>query len=287
MAGKKNILIIGEFPVIHKGYASFFSRVLKDFPGADFYFGFLDKGTIEQLTSLEPDIRALPSREIKKIIEALLPGKQTFLVNKKNVSRLISRIRPSKIVILKGEKSQNFAENFLKKHRKLLKYYDVSLKWNSALEFKKKKTALSKKESREHKAFMDLAFVYAQNAKCWWRQVGSVLVKNKKVVLKSFNQMLPSDDECYKIGCIRDSIKPGKMPEICSVVHAEASIIAKAAQKGISLKDTVLYVTHFPCSACSKLVALSGIRKLVYSRGSSVFDGARVMQSRGVKIIKI
>jgi dCMP deaminase len=99
--------------------------------------------------------------------------------------------------------------------------------------------------------------------------------------------MLPTEDECYKIGCIRDSIEPGKDPEVCSVTHAEASIISLAARDGIPLKNTTLYVTHFPCPACAKLVALAGFKKIVYSRGSSVFDGERVMASRGVDIVKI
>jgi len=48
-----------------------------------------------------------------------------------------------------------------------------------------------------------------------------------------------------------------------------------------------MYVTHFPCPVCAKLIALSGIKKIIYSKGSSVFDGERVMKSRGVEIIKI
>lgn len=291
LSKKKNILIIGEFPVIHKGYASFFSSMLKDFPGADFYFGFLDKKQIKQMTKLEQDIRALPSSEIKKIIEALLPGRQTFSINGKNLPKLISRINPFKIIILKGEKSEDFAKRFLKaeKYGKLIRRYDISLKWDSGAvkEFKKEKSALSRKDLKAHEKFMDMAKKEAGNSKCWWRQVGAVLVKNKAVVLKAFNKMMPTDDECYKIGCVRDKIEPGKIPEMCSVAHAEAGIIAQAAKQGISLKGADLYVTHFPCSACAKLIALSGIKRVVYCRGSSVFDGAKVMESRGVEIIKI
>lgn len=288
----KNILIIGEFPVIHKGYLNFFNKILADFKKANFYFVFLDKKIVKKMTKLESDIRSLSFAETKKIIRAFLPIKEIFLMgNEKKLFRLMDKIRPYKIIILKGEKSQDFAKYFLKekKHAKLIKYYDISLRWHrkAVMEFKKEKSSFSKKEAQVYKKFMEAASKEAENSKCWWRQVGAVLVKEGKIVLRAFNKMMPTDDECYKIGCIRDEIEPGKLSEICSVTHAEASIVAAAAKQGLSLKGTTLFVTHFPCPACAKIVALSGVKKLIYSRGSAVFDGARVMENEGIKIIKI
>jgi len=285
----KKILVIGEFPVIHKGYIDFFSKILKKNKLANFYFGFLNKKIAKKTMKLEPDIRKIPIPEVKKVIAVYLPVKNFFLFNKNNYSELIKNVGPQKIVILKGEKSENFAADYLKKYQKIIQYYDVRLRWPSkkVAEFKKEKSHLLKSESNRYKKFMKEAFKEAENSKCWWRQVGAVLVKKRKIILRSFNEMMPFDDECYKIGCIRDEIPPGKFPEICSVAHSEATIIATAAQKGISLKDTTIYVTHFPCPACAKLIAISGIRKLVYSRGSAVFDGQRVMENRGIEIIKI
>ena len=175
------------------------------------------------------------------------------------------------------------------KYKNTLKYYDVRLRWSDdkVQEFKKEASDLSEEGLKEHQKFMNEALKEAEKSKCWWRQVGAVAVKDEKVIFRGFNRMLPTEDECYKIGCIRDSIEPGKDPEICSVTHAEASIISLAANEGVSLKNTILYVTHFPCPACAKLVALAGFKKVVYSRGSSVFDGERVMASRGVDIVKI
>jgi len=285
----KKILVIGEFPVIHKGYIDFFNKILKKNKSASFYFGFLNGKIAKKIMKLEPDIRKIPIPEVKKVIAVYFPVKKFFLFNKNNYSELIKNVGPKKIVILKGEKSENFAADYLKKYQKIIQYYDIRLRWPSkkVAEFKKEKTHLLKRELNQYKKFMKEAFKEAENSKCWWRQVGAVLVKKRKIILRSFNEMMPFDDECYKIGCIRDEIPPGKFPEICSVAHSEATIIATAAQKGISLKDTTIYVTHFPCPACAKLIAISGIRKLVYSRGSAVFDGQRVMENRGIEIIKI
>ena len=287
----KNILIIGEFPVIHRGYIDFFNKILKRFKRANFYFGFFDKKTVKGMTRLEPDIRKIPIPEVKKIIKAELPVKKFFLFSKNNFSKLIKDIAPQKIFILKGDKSENFAKNFLtdEKYKKIVQYFDIRLKWpqKRVAEFKKESSYLSKKELTFHKKFMKEAFREAENSRCWWRRVGAVLVKEGKVILKAFNEMMPFPDECYKIGCIRDEIPPGELPEVCSGVHAEAAIVASAAREGMSLQNTAMYVTHFPCPACAKSIALSGIKKLVYSKGSAVFDGAKVMRDRGVEVIKI
>jgi len=122
---------------------------------------------------------------------------------------------------------------------------------------------------------------------CFWRQVASVIVKDDKIIYKAYNEMLPNRDECYKIGCIRDQIKPGTKTETCSAVHSEANCIAQAAKDGKSLKDASIYVTTFPCPACAKLIALSGIKKCYFAEGWANFDGERVMQAYGVDLIKI
>ncbi len=290
-SSNNNILIVGEIPVIHKGYVDFFNKILKRFPQSHFYWGFLADKIVKELTKFEPDIRKLPISDAKKAISAYLPLKGSFLFNKNNFSRAVKTLNPRKIIILKGDKSEDFARTYsiAQKYKKIIQYDDVRLKWRSGkvAEFKKESDKLSEKELAVHKKFMKEAVKESEKSKCWWRQVGAVLVKNGKIILRTFNEMMPFDDECYKIGCVRDEIPPGKLSEICSVAHSEAAIIASAAQKGSSLKGTTIYVTHFPCPACAKLIALSGIKKLIYWRGSAVFDGKRVMESRGVEIIKI
>ncbi len=287
----KNILIVAELPVVHKGYLDAFDKIKRDNPKAHFYLGFLSNQVIKELTSLEPDIRKIPFEDVKKLVGACLPINDFFLVNGSNFSKIIKDKNFRKIIIFKGEKGENFADKYLvsNRYRKLIQFYDVRLRWksNRVAEFNKKGDKLSTAEIKKHKQIMNKIFRETENSRCFWRQTGAALVKNKKIILTAYNKMMPTDDECYKIGCIRDNIAPGKSSEICSAVHAEASIIAQAAKKGISLEDTTLYASHFPCPTCAKLIALSGIKKVIYSRGHAVFDGSRVMKSKGVKLIKV
>lgn len=288
---KQRILILGEFSVFHKGYIEFLNEIKKDKESLVFFVGILSDEVIKELTSLEPDIRKVSEEDIKNIINSYITVEGYFSIGKDNFSKIESDLKPDKIFILNGDKGEDFANKYLteSKYKDIIKYYDVRLRWSDdkVQEFKKEASDLSEKELKEHQKFMGEALEEAERSKCWWRQVGAVAVKDGEVIFRRFNRMLPTEDECYKIGCIRDSIEPGKDPEVCSVTHAEASIISLAARDGVSLKDTVLYVTHFPCPACAKLVALAGFKKVVYTRGSSVFDGERVMTSRGVDIVKI
>jgi dCMP deaminase len=45
--------------------------------------------------------------------------------------------------------------------------------------------------------------------------------------------------------------------------HAEMNYIANAAMQGASLRDTIAFVTLFPCLYCTKAMIQSGIRAVV------------------------
>lgn len=45
------------------------------------------------------------------------------------------------------------------------------------------------------------------------------------------------------------------------IVHAEANAILNSTQ---SLKNSILYVTLFPCNECMKLIVQSGIKEIVF-----------------------
>ncbi|GAA4241044.1 hypothetical protein GCM10022254_68330 [Actinomadura meridiana] len=68
-------------------------------------------------------------------------------------------------------------------------------------------------------------------------------------------------------------------------IHAGASIISRAARKGVSLEGTDLYVTTFPCPACARLIAESGIARCFFTAPYSLLEGDEVLRTAGVELI--
>jgi len=53
-----------------------------------------------------------------------------------------------------------------------------------------------------------------------------------------------------------------KIKKLHYISHSEANAISDAASKGIPLENSVMVVTKFPCSTCTKLLIQSGIKKI-------------------------
>ena len=64
-------------------------------------------------------------------------------------------------------------------------------------------------------------------------------------------------------GCLVDS-QIGDLTEYARVVHAEMVTICDAARLGKELKNSILYVTTFPCHNCTKHILAAGIKKVFY-----------------------
>jgi cytidine deaminase len=52
--------------------------------------------------------------------------------------------------------------------------------------------------------------------------------------------------------------------EYFRAVHAEMAAIVDAARRGVSVKDSVLFCTTFPCHDCAKHIVAAGIQRVVY-----------------------
>lgn len=116
--------------------------------------------------------------------------------------------------------------------------------------------------------FMDIAHVVKTRSTCLRKQVGAVLVKDGQIISTGYNGSPAKTEHCGYRGCLRDRLKipSGERHEICRGAHAEQNAIAQAAKNGISTNGAVLYVTHSPCSMCSKNIINSGIKKIVFER---------------------
>jgi dCMP deaminase len=113
--------------------------------------------------------------------------------------------------------------------------------------------------------FMRIAELAATRSTCLRRQVGAVIVKDKKILATGYNGAPSGLRHCLDIGCLRDKLKipSGERHELCRATHAEQNAIAQAALFGVSIRDGVMYSTNQPCILCTKLIINAGIKKIV------------------------
>ncbi|MBI5708179.1 MAG: dCMP deaminase family protein [Armatimonadetes bacterium] len=113
--------------------------------------------------------------------------------------------------------------------------------------------------------FMQIAHLVKTRATCPRRQVGAVIVRDKRILATGYNgapRGLPHcpaggpehdwPDGCMRAGhCIRS-------------LHAEQNAILQAAMIGIACEGATIYVTDQPCNMCAKMVINAGIRRVIY-----------------------
>ena len=64
-------------------------------------------------------------------------------------------------------------------------------------------------------------------------------------------------------------------------VHAEANAIAQAAKNGVNVNQAEIYITASPCWTCFKLLANSGIIKVVFGefyRDERIYEAAKLAE---------
>lgn len=272
----KKILII-YIPVIHKGYLDFLRKNAKRISCV--YL--INKELLENLSEFEPDIAYLESNEVRSFLE-------TFGIQ--NISILsadnIKEIKNNNLILINDEISRNLYNKYFKK--KKVDWVSVFLRWDKdkILCSKPLDNILISDNDFDIKMIKE-TIKESEKSSEWWRRIGAVLVKNKRILIKANNKDIPSDHTPYQFGEPRDFFKPGERQDIASTIHAEQKIIAYAAKEGISVANSSIYVNTFPCPVCAKIIACSGIKSLYFAEGGSNFDARKVLESAGVKLVHV
>jgi dCMP deaminase len=118
--------------------------------------------------------------------------------------------------------------------------------------------------------------------------VGTILVKDKKILATGYNGAPSRLEHCPDIGCLREKLKipSGERHELCRGLHAEQNAIIQAAYHGVGIRGAILYCTNHPCIICSKMIINSGIKRIVYEEGYAD-DLAKIMlKESGVTVEK-
>ncbi len=142
------------------------------------------------------------------------------------------------------------------------------------------------------KRFADMADLVGTWSSCYQegRQVGAVIVKDNRILATGYNGAPSGVTSCKDKGeCLRKklNIPSGTRQETCYAVHAEQNAICQAAKMGISVKGATIYVTHQPCTICTKMIINSGITRVIYKHGYPDEFSVTLLKEAGVEIVKI
>lgn len=115
--------------------------------------------------------------------------------------------------------------------------------------------------------FMNIAYETARRSNCTRRQIGAILVRDRRIVSTGYNGTPMGVKNCFDGGCARCSsdVPSGQSYDTCICVHAEQNAIVLAARNGISTDGGVLYTTLRPCFGCVKESIQAGITEVVYA----------------------
>jgi len=101
-----------------------------------------------------------------------------------------------------------------------------------------KKNQKSRKPREKRKPwdqyFMSIAELVAQRSTCLRRQVGAVIVKDKRILATGYNGAPGGVPHCEDVGCLRGKmgVASGERHELCRGVHAEQNALIQAATFG-------------------------------------------------------
>jgi len=129
--------------------------------------------------------------------------------------------------------------------------------------------------------FIKIAQEVSERSTCARLKVGSVLVRDNRIISMGYNGSAEGLDHCidhwndhYKNNTKHNSfLEFLKSDEFYKLhhkwaetheIHSEQNVIAFSAKNGIETNDSILYVTYSPCIHCAKIISQAGIKEVKY-----------------------
>lgn len=138
--------------------------------------------------------------------------------------------------------------------------------------------------------FMEMAELTAKRSTCLRRQVGAVIVKDRRAVATGYNGAPKGIPHCEeKGGCLRQqlNVPSGQRHELCRALHAEQNAIIQAAAMGHGIEGGTIYITHQPCAICAKMIINAGINRIVIKEGYPDELAADILKEAGLEVERL
>jgi len=133
--------------------------------------------------------------------------------------------------------------------------------------------------------FIDIATLVAERSTCLSRNVGAVLVRERRILATGYNGAPAGLPHCPF--CIRklSGVPSGERHELCRGLHAEQNCLIQCARNGVSSDGATIYVYGgTPCVICAKMLVNAGVRRVVATEKYPDELGLAIMEEAGIEI---
>jgi len=136
--------------------------------------------------------------------------------------------------------------------------------------------------------FMKIAQDVSERATCVKRMVGSIIVKDKRILATGYNGAPKGFKHCEDVGCVRKEmgLPSGHRHELCRGLHAEQNAIIQAAVHGVEIDGATLYCNYHPCAICVKMMINAGIKRVVYGGGYPDELAEKMLKESKIQVVK-
>lgn len=275
--------VIGYFPVLHQGVLTFLEKELDETT----CLLLPDEEVLGSMTLLHKNLPALKVDKIRSALRGIFLNKRIKSVNTGTLIKAAADKFYDEFIVPNEEVSLLVAKAFLPEN--LVRIVDVFIRYDRSRSTNQDlidpDSVISTDEALQ--ILMVEAKLTARNSSDFWRQVGCLLVRKGEILIRAFNQYRPDALSAYAYGDPRSLFSRGQEIETSLAIHAEQAVIGNAARLGIATNGCDLVVTTFPCPVCAKLIAETGIRRVVYLDGYSKLDSVLTLRSRNIELIRV
>ena len=273
----KQILVY--LPVIHAGHEVFFQRHLDVTEVLILGAGFKDS-----FRNIAKDIRALSPERAAQYLQLALPDARIRVIEPSDLPAVVTA---DTLVMPDEEITRSLASEHRFAHVQNVIFDKTFLRWDREWSRAQRPAAFDGRVALGGmpRTFLAHAQGLAAKSSDWWRQIGAIAARGDDILGSAWNHHHPTEYSPYIDGDPRDGFSRGVRADLSTAIHAEASIIARAARDGISLCGADLYVSAFPCPACARLIAESGFGRCFFAGPYSVLEGENVLRSAGVEML--
>lgn len=137
--------------------------------------------------------------------------------------------------------------------------------------------------------FLGIARLVAKRSTCLRREVGALIVKERRILATGYNGTPSGIKHCAQVGCLRARLKvpSGQRHELCRGLHSEQNVLLQAALYGVSVKGSTLYITNQPCIICAKMIINAGIKEIVIAGSYPDKMARQFLVEAGIKVRRI